>query len=45
MKLTGSHKLDAPRGEVWKALLDPDVIAATLPGCDALEEVGENEYV
>lgn len=45
MKLTGSHTLDAPRDEVWEALLDPDVIAATLPGCDALEEVGENEYV
>ena len=45
MKLTGSHELDMPRQEVWEALLDPDVIAATLPGCDALEEVGENEYV
>lgn len=45
MKLTGSHELDAPRDEVWEALLDPEVIAATLPGCDGLEEVGENEYV
>ncbi len=44
MKLTGDHVLDAPRDLVWKALLDPEVLRKTLPGCEDLKEVGENQY-
>lgn len=44
MKLEGSHRIDAPREVVWEALLDPDVIAETLPGCENLERIGDHEY-
>lgn len=44
MKLQGTHTFDAPRERVWRALLDPDVLARTLPGCEKLERVGENEF-
>lgn len=44
MKVQGQTKLPAPRQRVWDALLDPVVLAATLPGCEALEPVGENQY-
>jgi carbon monoxide dehydrogenase subunit G len=44
MKLQGEHTFDAPRGLVWKALLDPEVLARTLPGCERLERTGEDEY-
>ncbi len=44
MKLQGEHTFDAPRSEVWEALLDPQVLVNTLPGCEHLEEVGENEF-
>jgi len=44
MKLEGTYTFDAPREEVWQALLDPDVLAKTMPGCERLEKTGENEY-
>ncbi|MGH9341833.1 MAG: SRPBCC family protein [Acidobacteriota bacterium] len=44
MKIEGSHTFEASREEVWRALLDPKVISRTLPGCDELQKVGENQY-
>ncbi|HEX6864675.1 MAG TPA: carbon monoxide dehydrogenase subunit G, partial [Thermoanaerobaculia bacterium] len=44
MKIQGTHTFDAPRERVWRAILDPAVLARTLPGCEKLERVGENEY-
>lgn len=44
MKLEGTYTFDAPRETVWKALLDPEVLARTMPGCEKLEQIGENEY-
>jgi hypothetical protein len=44
MKLDGSYTFAAPREEVWEMLLDPEVLARALPGCEELEQVGENEY-
>lgn len=45
MKLQGTYTFDAPRERVWRALLDPAVLARTLPGCEKLERVGENSYL
>ena len=44
MKIQGNHHFDAPRDEVWQALLDPEVLAATVPGSQGLERTGDNEY-
>ncbi|MFL6201905.1 MAG: SRPBCC family protein [Thermoanaerobaculia bacterium] len=44
MKIQGTHTFEAPRERVWRALLDPAVLARTLPGCEKLERVGENDY-
>lgn len=44
MKLEGTYTFEAPRGVVWPALLDPDVLAKVMPGCEKLEQIGENEY-
>jgi hypothetical protein len=44
MKLKGTYAMPAPRDEVWAALLDPAVLARTLPGCKSLRETGPNEY-
>ena len=44
MKIQGEHTFDAPRERVWRALLDPEVLTRTLPGCERLERTGENEY-
>ena len=44
MKLQGEHHFDAPRDEVWKALLDPEVLSRTVPGSEGLEQTAENEF-
>lgn len=44
MKITGSYTIDAPRDQVWAALNDMDVLARIVPGCERLEQTGENEY-
>lgn len=44
MKLAGSHPLPHPRERVWDALMDPEVLSRTLPGCERLERSGENAF-
>lgn len=44
MKIQGQHTFDAGRDTVWKAVMDPTVIAKVMPGCEALEEIGDNAY-
>ncbi len=44
MKVKGQYQVPAPRQQVWDALLDPDVLAQTLPGCEALEPIGPDQY-
>ena len=44
MKIAGNYTFAATREEVWGALNDPEVLARTIPGCQRLDQVGENEY-
>lgn len=44
MKIEGSYEFDAPRERVWKVLLDPQIMAQCLPGCESMEEVGPDQY-
>jgi len=44
MKVAGEYRFDAPPEEVWEALLDPEVLAAIMPGCKKLEMTGDNQY-
>ena len=44
MKVEGTYLFEAPREDVWEALMDPDVLSAAIPGGEKLEKVGENEY-
>ena len=44
MKVDGSYAFNAPRDFVWSTMLDPEVLARTLPGVQELELVGENQY-
>lgn len=44
MNVEGTYTFDGPRSVVWDALLDPEVLASVLPGCEKLDLVGENEY-
>lgn len=44
MQIQGTHTFKAPRPVVWDALMDPTILAMALPGGEALEKTGENEY-
>jgi carbon monoxide dehydrogenase subunit G len=44
VKVAGDYRFEAPTAEVWKALLDPVVLAAVMPGCEKLELV-DDAYV
>jgi 2-furoyl-CoA dehydrogenase large subunit len=41
---SGSQTVAVPAERVWRALLDPAVLARTIPGCHQLDEVGSNDY-
>ena len=44
MKLTDQCILPAPPEAVWRALNDPAVLQACLPGCKSLEKVDERHF-
>ena len=43
MDMSGERHIPAPRPKVWQALNDPEVLKASIPGCESLEKTGENE--
>ena len=44
MNLDGSAVLSADPERVWSVITDPAVLARTIPGCESLERVGDDEY-
>jgi carbon monoxide dehydrogenase subunit G len=44
VEITGEYTIQAPRAQGWEALNDPDVLRETIPGCEALEQTGKNQY-
>jgi len=43
MDMTGEYRIPAPRDTVWKALNDPEVLRASIPGCEELSQVSPTE--
>jgi uncharacterized protein len=44
MRIAGNATLHAPVETVYEALRDPRVLVRTIPGCERLEQVGEDAY-
>ena len=44
MTMTGEVQLAAPRQTVWEALNNPDVLKATIPGCESLEKTSDTSF-
>ena len=44
MDMTGEYRIPAPREQVWAALNDPATLKASLPGCQSLEKVSDQEF-
>ena len=44
MKLTAEQRIAAPRQRVWEALNDPEVLRASIPGCQSLDKVADDRF-
>ena len=44
MKLDGNYTFNAPAERVWALLLSPEALKSCVPGCEKLEQVGEDSY-
>ena len=44
MELKGERRLPVDRATAWRALNDPQVLRACIPGCEAVDKVGEDEF-
>ena len=44
MEMTGEQLVPASQQATWKALNDPEVLKACVPGCEQVTPVTENEY-
>jgi carbon monoxide dehydrogenase subunit G len=44
MKISGERTIPAPRDRVWAALIDPDILRQSIPGCESFEKTGDNAY-
>jgi len=42
--MTGEQLIPASQQDTWKALNDPEVLKACVPGCESITLVNENEY-
>ena len=43
MEMNGEHKINAKIEKVWEALNNPEILSKTIPGCETIEKVSENE--
>src|SRR5690349_10218892 len=44
MELKATYSFPIPPARLWESLMDPEVIASCLPGCQKFEPVGDDEY-
>ena len=44
MRVEGTFRFPAPRETVFAMLLDPEVLAGCIPGCERLEAIGPSQY-
>ena len=44
MDLKATYTFTAPTETVWNLLIDPDIVAGCLPGCESMVPDGEDRY-
>ena len=44
MKLEGTYRIPAPREIVWQQLMNPEVLARAMPGCEKLERSPDGSF-
>jgi carbon monoxide dehydrogenase subunit G len=44
MEMTGERRIATAQEKVWVSLNDPEVLKASIPGCNSLEKVSDTEF-
>ena len=44
MEMKGEQLIPLPQDATWAALNDPAILKDCIPGCESVEQTGENEY-
>jgi hypothetical protein len=44
MKMVSEQRIAASRGRVWEALNDPEILRASIPGCQSLDKETEHRF-
>lgn len=44
MNITGEQRIPAPRERVWEALNDPEILRASIPGCQSLGKEADDRF-
>jgi carbon monoxide dehydrogenase subunit G len=44
MEMNGEQTIPASQAETWAALNDPEFLKQCVPGCESMEQVGDNAY-
>lgn len=44
MEMSGEERIPASQADTWAALNDPEMLKACVPGCDAIERIGDDEF-
>ena len=44
MEMSGEQVIPAPQQDTWRALNDPAVLKACVPGCEAIDPIGQDQY-
>ncbi len=44
MKMASEQQIAAPRQRVWEALNDPEILRASIPGCQSLDKEAEDRF-
>jgi len=44
MEMASEQLLAVSKDKAWAALNDPEILKVSIPGCDAIDKIGENEY-
>lgn len=44
MEFSGEYHIPVPQQRVWEALNDPEILKASIAGCQALEKVSDTEF-
>ena len=44
MRIDGTHKINAPREQIFDLLTNPLLLQKCIPGCETMEKTGDDQY-